>query len=488
MKKINKLIALLLTILILCMGSQLIAFASVKTATAEVKLLQEGDYDITPCELDYSAFAMFGLNAETEKSAREYIYQELLNCSAKINVYKYQISTSEFTKFYSDIINSNGDLFFVSSSVSYSYTTQNIIYEITPHYTMEKSEIENAKVIFNNGVQKALSVVDSSMSDEQKALVLHDYICDLATYPKLNSAADDKDIYHSAYGFFYDGNVVCAGYALAYSYLLNQLGIDCEYVTSDPMRHAWNMVKINNKWYNVDTTWDDLGAYNSQNTRGAMLHDCFLKSETAFSGDIGRYHYGGTTHDNCVANDTSYDNYFWNTLTTNICVVNGDYYYFELNSDSSSFGYLKKRTKAGAVSNVSADKINCIKMNISGISTDANGVQHQKTKVDPLVRTVYLDGRFYLTTQNNIISVDLTGKRHNILSNDSYCYGLGITDNELVYQKYSDYSSEQLSKKQYFKSYMSDSTVSKYHNYPDINNDGYVNAKDYAMILNANKS
>lgn len=461
---------------------QMFVFASVKTNTAEVALLQEGDFNIYDDKLRYDTSSQYGLFSS--QTAEEFIYEQLLNCSEKFKVYSYRITTSEFIDLYTNIINDNPDLFYVSSTVSYSYveSTTNYIYEISPRYSMTSDEIANAKIIFNKGVDKALSTVDDSMNDVQKALVIHDYICDIATYPVLNSAADDKDIYHSAYGLFYDGNVVCAGYALAYSYLMNELGIECEYVTSDPMKHAWNAIKINGKWYNVDITWDDMSLYNnSMNIRGGMFHSCFLKSNSSFSGGNGYYHYGGTTYGNLAMDDTTYDNYFWDDVCTNINVVNGDYYYFDY--DGSSFrGYLTKRDLNGNETTIGSS-ISCINNKITGVSYDEDGNAYTHSMIDPFVRIVYLDDRFYITTVRQIISVDLNGNRHNITSDSNYCFGLGISDNELVYQNYSQYMTVLLDKEDYFSKYMSTPTSSGYNNYPDINNDGVINAKDYSMII-----
>ena len=48
---------------------------------------------------------------------------------------------------------------------------------------------------------------------------------------------------------------VCAGYAKAFQLLLNALGIECTYVTSDT--HAWNLVRLEGDYYHIDATWDD---------------------------------------------------------------------------------------------------------------------------------------------------------------------------------------------------------------------------------------
>ena len=51
---------------------------------------------------------------------------------------------------------------------------------------------------------------------------------------------------------------VCAGYARAFQYLLQQLEIPCYYCTGNAgENHAWDIVRIGGEYYNVDVTWDD---------------------------------------------------------------------------------------------------------------------------------------------------------------------------------------------------------------------------------------
>ena len=47
---------------------------------------------------------------------------------------------------------------------------------------------------------------------------------------------------------------------------------------SDPLNHAWNLVKINGDWYHVDVTWDDpVGA-----SKGYVSHENFLRNDSEF--------------------------------------------------------------------------------------------------------------------------------------------------------------------------------------------------------------
>lgn len=58
---------------------------------------------------------------------------------------------------------------------------------------------------------------------------------------------------------------VCAGYAMIYKEIMDRLGIECHYVEGctteadskkDITNHAWNLLKIDGRFYPVDLTWD----------------------------------------------------------------------------------------------------------------------------------------------------------------------------------------------------------------------------------------
>ena len=49
---------------------------------------------------------------------------------------------------------------------------------------------------------------------------------------------------------------VCEGYAECFTGLLKKAGIDAK-TAEVPGVHAWNLVKLNGKWYHMDLTWDD---------------------------------------------------------------------------------------------------------------------------------------------------------------------------------------------------------------------------------------
>jgi hypothetical protein len=115
----------------------------------------------------------------------------------------------------------------------------------------------------------------SSKSDIQKIRVVHDSIISSISYDNYASAAS-----HTPYGLLSTGLAVCDGYSDTFRIFMLLNGIECITVEgyTDSTSHAWNQVKLDGKWYNIDLTWDDpVGA-------GARLrYNYFLKSDDYFS-------------------------------------------------------------------------------------------------------------------------------------------------------------------------------------------------------------
>ncbi|MBR3149745.1 MAG: hypothetical protein IKF64_06200 [Eubacterium sp.] len=482
MKKKKRIFAIILAaVSVLLMCAPLISFAQVRVGEGEATLLQEGEFDIATGESIHRAAPQSTLDTVANN-----VYMGLLSYSNRIDVSQAQLSQDEVDAFYSNVINDNPDLFYVSSSYRFYYSqSSGKVTAIVPQYAMEQNEVEAALDIFYAGVEKALKEVDSSMSDLQKALTLHDYICAYAIYPNIydsNGYYDsslDLDIYHSAYGFLKNNIAVCAGYTLTYSYLLKQLGIDCEYVSSDDMEHAWNKVKIDGKWYNVDITFDNADFNDAENTYGLAYHTCFMKSDSFFQSENGMYHYNYLTYDAANATDTSYDSAFWDDVNSRIYTVNGDYYYMNPNYNSQN-AVLTKRTTGGTETTIGTS-YRAATFSITRYAKDSSGTMHEIPHRDILIRLLYLDGKFFVNDYNNIYAVTMNGTKYTAFSKTGYLISLGSVDGNLVYQTYDDQSTVvAIDKKEYF----NDNLLS-YHIYADTNNDGYINGRDWAYIVNS---
>ncbi len=97
-------------------------------------------------------------------------------------------------------------------------------------------------------------------NDYEKIKLTHNYLRDTIDYESTISKNNIYDIY----GALVLRECVCEGYAKAFQYIMNEVGIDNVIVIGTGTNsmgktenHAWNYVKLNEKWYAVDVTWDD---------------------------------------------------------------------------------------------------------------------------------------------------------------------------------------------------------------------------------------
>lgn len=132
--------------------------------------------------------------------------------------------------------------------------------EITLEYSETKEEMVKQKSAVDREVKTFLANnIKGGMTDVQKELAIHDYLAKTAEYnvkDKNKGYAPD----HNAYGVLVLKTGVCESYAKAFQLLAKEAGLETKYVTGEAINegpHAWNMIKLDEEWYNVDVTWDD---------------------------------------------------------------------------------------------------------------------------------------------------------------------------------------------------------------------------------------
>ncbi|MDE6601643.1 MAG: InlB B-repeat-containing protein [Lachnospiraceae bacterium] len=307
----------------------------------------EGVYQFGDAPSADEGIALYSESAYTDDQIMDYLYIQMKERITPIDVSQYEIpfekrETEEEKKIPTKIqllvsgaLNEHPDLYYVSGRYSYSYspatekiTELNITYDATL----------NASV-WQQGVDAALASVDQDMTDLQKAIVLHDYLTVNCEYDKENLDKNTvPSVSHSTYGVFANRTAVCDGYALSYKYLLQQVGIDCYMVTSEEINHAWNLIKLDGEYYQVDVTWDDP----TWDLVGRSVHTYMFRSDESFdpagapqkhSG--GRVTYGSQTVD-YQATDTRYDDAFWTDCTSPMVLSGSECYY--ISSDGGAGG------------------------------------------------------------------------------------------------------------------------------------------------------
>ena len=122
------------------------------------------------------------------------------------------------------------------------------------------------------GLDEALSTVDSSMSQADKAMAVYIYFAENTTYKESKDAHTGYDVLVSHVG-------VCDGLANAYALAMNTLGIPCAVISNYSKNHSWNIVKLNGIWYFVDLT---NGVRVGKHEGMVVTYDSFLVGKNTF--------------------------------------------------------------------------------------------------------------------------------------------------------------------------------------------------------------
>lgn len=135
------------------------------------------------------------------------------------------------------------------------------------NYLLEQYNLNKELYRRNDGVVSSIKVwcndnINADMSDLEKEYIIINYLLNKLTFTEETSQTDLVES-------FYEGKAVCYNYSLLFNYMASYVGLDTyTYVTNivdDTVEnHAWNVVKINGKYYEVDLTWAD-DEYNNYN-------------------------------------------------------------------------------------------------------------------------------------------------------------------------------------------------------------------------------
>lgn len=417
--------------------------------------------------------AVYGPYRAAGISFEDYLVSQLQQKKTQIDVEDYQIKREDVYEAFAAVLNRHPELFYVSTYLTWFYSLDTgYVLELKVEYFDYDEEA------INNETEKVLNLIDDSMSDLEKVIFIHDYLCidvEYAYEDYLNGTV--RPDAHSLKGALLDKSAVCDGYASAFQYYMLLLDIPCNTIINSD--HAWNQVCVNGKWYFVDVTWDDpVWDY-----YGTVSHQNLLKSKAAF-----------TEHDFTTAsgyeacNDTAFDAAFWNQVSTQLIMRNGEWYYVDSDGNLYKHDFMKHSiSEAGSfITSLNA------RWPVFGSSTSYYSGNYVKiaAKKDVL----------YYSQPSGIYSCNFDGSEKALDrkadTSQGHVYGMKIADGKLYYQTTKEpYTKE---RENYVYSIASD--ISKLEmklsgtsyaytgsaRKPKVTIDGLVNGTDYTVVYKNN--
>lgn len=249
-----------------------------KKATRPIVPIKKQDIYGNP--LPEECYVYRNMLSANEKKAYDQIYSNVLAGDPSFSL-PVPIHTSRILELLSAVYYDNPDLFWLDNGINYSYDSSGNITNVTVSFGkgMNEGNIAQYKKRFDDCADSVLEKAGKLGSDAEKVKFIHDFLININTY-------EFADYHQSAYGAIVQGKSVCNGYAMAFTYFMQRLGIPAAAVigTAGGGNHAWSTVKLDGEWYAMDVTWDD------PDTPGKYNYEYFNITEAKISRDHKRGH------------------------------------------------------------------------------------------------------------------------------------------------------------------------------------------------------
>lgn len=120
-------------------------------------------------------------------------------------------------------------------------------------YYMTTTEQER---IMDSHVASLMRSLNPTGTDYQKVRKIYDWICNNIDFDYEHLEDKNYRIKHSAYAALVDRQAVCSGFGMLLYRLALEAGVDCRYIVGNEGTHAWNIIRIGDRYYNLDASWD----------------------------------------------------------------------------------------------------------------------------------------------------------------------------------------------------------------------------------------
>lgn len=242
---------------------------------------------------DAASFARAKMVAREEEFCVKYQFPD--------DVDVFSMSQDELGVYISDIYDQIMDMVYAHTGVpnegdylawhvkSSGFSAENVTNSYVPldfhmtYYTTAEQEAQVSSTI--DSVLESLNLDEKS--DYEKFIAIYNYITKNTKYDNANLNNNAYTLKYSAYAALINHTAVCQGYANLLYRMLLKVGIDNRMITGigNGGPHAWNIVKLGEKYYNVDSTWDSKDAGVSFRGEAIEYHyfmNYRLKSEAEF--------------------------------------------------------------------------------------------------------------------------------------------------------------------------------------------------------------
>ncbi len=216
------------------------------------QLEDELDYGQTGDDLSFDPlmYPYYQMLDDKSKHLYRQIYANALALIDDFKAVETSVTGQQLNNAFMAVFNDHPELFYMDTKFSAGFRNNGTCLEIREYFNSLADDIDSTRDRFESAADTVRNASDGSAYDIEKAA--HDALADM-NYYSLGSAHNQ-----SAYSALVNGSTVCAGYSRAFQYVCQLAGIPCYYCSGYAgENHAWNIICLDDEFYNVDVTWDD---------------------------------------------------------------------------------------------------------------------------------------------------------------------------------------------------------------------------------------
>ena len=214
------------------------------------------------------------------------IYESLYHASINLNdsfviewkddIGKYDVALNAFTmdwpEFFYWLSLSNKEEPLFNSTIIHSKSTYTYLGSMKEDYQQLNDKVDD---ILNHVI---------AGNDYETIKNIHDFLIDNITYDnktyeEVSSRSIEHSLHNDILAALIENKTLCNGYASAFQMLVSRAGYNCSLVAGrcNNNPHSWNFIEINNNWYQVDVTFDEMIL--EDNTEIGPSYEYFLASD-----------------------------------------------------------------------------------------------------------------------------------------------------------------------------------------------------------------
>ncbi len=199
---------------------------------------------------DTQFYPYYHMLNDTGKALYRQIYANTLALNTTFRPIE-QVSMDTMQMVLLSVVFDHPELFWLDTTFYQEYDYNGVALKLRLRYYDRIPDIPTANQKFLANANAIVAGASGLSDNYEKELYIHNYLADKLTYKH-------NPLDQSAYSAIVGDNTVCAGYAKAFQYLMQRLGVPTYLcVGSAGEMHAWNIIKLGDNYYNVDCTWDD---------------------------------------------------------------------------------------------------------------------------------------------------------------------------------------------------------------------------------------